>query len=65
MKEFRFRLILIIAAFALSVYLLYPTYVDSQNNKKIASALELQSKEIKTANPEIPILHMPMQSKKE
>jgi preprotein translocase subunit SecD len=53
MKEFRFRLIIIIAAFALSIYLLYPTYVDSQNNNKIASALELKTKELKSANPEI------------
>ncbi len=53
MKEFRFRLILIIAAIGLSIYLLYPTYIDSQNSKKISSVLEQKSKEYKAANPDI------------
>ncbi len=47
MKEYRFRLILIIAAVALSVYLLYPTYVDYQNNKKIESVLQSKKEEFK------------------
>ncbi len=42
MKEFRFRIIIILGAIALSVYLLYPTYVDYQNNKKIAEIIELE-----------------------
>jgi len=46
MKEFRFRIILIIGAIALSVYLLYPTYVDYQNNKEIKQTLENKKNEI-------------------
>lgn len=40
MKEFRFRGILIIAAVAIAVYLLYPTYVDYQNTEMILDAKE-------------------------
>jgi preprotein translocase subunit SecD len=47
MKQYRFRLIIIIAAVALSIYLLYPTYVDYQNNKKIESALQSKKEELK------------------
>jgi len=47
MKEYRFRLIIIIAAVALSIYLLYPTYVDYQNNKKIESVLQSKKEELK------------------
>lgn len=35
MKEFRFRIVLILGFLALSIYLLYPTYSDSQNTKQI------------------------------
>ena len=53
MKEFRFKLIIIIAAIALSVYLLYPTYLDYQNNKEIKQALETDKEQLKKANPDL------------
>jgi SecD/SecF fusion protein len=53
MKEIRFRLILIIGAIALSLYLLYPTYQDYQNNKEVGQTLESLSQSIKKSNPEI------------
>ena len=53
MKEFRFKLIIIIAAIALSVYLLYPTYLDYQNNKEIKQVLETDKEQIKKSNPDL------------
>ncbi len=53
MKELRFRLILILGAVVLSVYLLYPTYVNYQNNKKIDKILAQKREIIKTDNPHI------------
>lgn len=53
MKEFRFRFILIIGAIALSVYLLYPTYQDYQNSKKIEKILEEKKQNILQSNPDI------------
>jgi len=53
MREFRFRLILIIAAIVLSIYLLYPTYVDYQNSSEIKQALELKKDQILRDNPEL------------
>ncbi len=56
MKEYRFRLIIIIAAIAMSIYLLYPTYVDYQNNKKINSILKSKRVELQKSSlskPEI------------
>lgn len=53
MKEIRFRLIIIIGAIALSLYLLYPTYQDYQNNKEVGKELESLSQSIKKSNPEI------------
>src|SRR5690606_27450348 len=53
MKELRFRLILILAAIALCVYLLYPTYEDYRNSKEISQILEKKREEIKSANPDI------------
>ncbi|MEO8399322.1 MAG: protein translocase subunit SecD [Ignavibacteriaceae bacterium] len=50
MKEFRFRIILILAAVALCLYLLYPTYVDYQNNKKISRIVENQRTILKENN---------------
>jgi preprotein translocase subunit SecD len=46
MKEYRFRLIIIVAAIALSIYLLYPTFLDYQNSKKIESALQSKRNEL-------------------
>jgi len=53
MKEFRFRTIFILAALALSIYLLYPTYADYQNSKKIQETVDKERKSIKAANPGI------------
>lgn len=47
MKEYRFRLIIIVAAIAMSIYLLYPTYVDYQNNKEIETVLQSKESELK------------------
>ncbi|MDH3268795.1 MAG: protein translocase subunit SecD, partial [Ignavibacteria bacterium] len=53
MKEFRLRLIIIIAAIALSVYLLYPTYLDYQNSSDIKQTLASISKQLKQENPDL------------
>jgi preprotein translocase subunit SecD len=53
MKELRFRLILIIGAIALSLYLLYPTYVNYQTTKKINIILEKKSAVLKAADSKI------------
>ncbi len=53
MKEYRFRLILILSAIALSLYLLYPTYVDHQNQMMINKILVQKEKEFKLQNPQI------------
>lgn len=53
MKEFRFRIILILGAVALSLYLLYPTYADSQNTKSIKAELEQFSDSVRAANPQL------------
>jgi SecD/SecF fusion protein len=51
MKELRFRIILILGAIALCVYLLYPTYVDYKNTKELNKTLEKRREEIVEANP--------------
>jgi SecD/SecF fusion protein len=53
MKEFRFRLILIVAFLGLSIYFLYPTYVDYQNSKEISEILDERREEIRAANPNL------------
>ena len=53
MKELRFRIILIIAAIGLSLYLLYPTYQDYQNNKAVAVQLQSLQESIKKSHPSI------------
>jgi preprotein translocase subunit SecD len=53
MKEYRFRIIIILAAIALSIYLLYPTFLDYQNNKHIQSVVEQKKQEILKQNPKI------------
>lgn len=53
MKEFRFRLILTVGVFALSLYLLYPTYQDYLNSDKISKVLEEKEKSTKQANPSV------------
>ncbi|MDZ7766734.1 MAG: protein translocase subunit SecD [Melioribacteraceae bacterium] len=54
MKEFRFRIILILGAVALSLYLLYPTYADMQNTDNIQQTLTQYRDSLKTANPNMP-----------
>jgi len=53
MKEFRFKIIVILAALALSVYLLWPTYKDYSNNKSITETVSKKQEEIKKTYPEI------------
>jgi len=53
MKELRFRIILIVVAVALSLYLLYPTYLNYQNNKKIDVILAQKRVQIEKADPNI------------
>ncbi len=53
MKEFRFKIIIILGVIALCIYLLYPTYVDYQNSKVVNKVLEQRRQEIKKNNPEI------------
>lgn len=53
MKEFRFRIVIIVAAIVLSIYLLYPTYLDYQNSKEIKQTLELKRSELLQSNPEL------------
>lgn len=53
MKELRFRFVLIIAAVALSIYLLYPTYQDYQNNNNISQIISQLRDSISTANPNL------------
>jgi preprotein translocase subunit SecD len=67
MKELRFRLILIIGALALTIYLLFPTYQDYRNNKEVAKDLETVEKKIKTSNPTITKIELKdiIQSKKD
>jgi preprotein translocase subunit SecD len=52
MKEFRFRLIIIVAAIALCIYLLYPTYLDYQNNQDIKEDLSSISQKLKEEHPD-------------
>ena len=53
MKEFRFRIIIVLAAVVLAVYLLYPTYSDYQNKKEINKILEDKKQEYLTADPDL------------
>ena len=53
MKELRFRLIIIVAAIALSIYLLYPTYLDYQNSSDIKQTLELKRLQLVKENPDL------------
>ena len=53
MKEFRFKIILILAAIGLSIYLLYPTYQNYTNNEKISKFVSNRQLELKEAQPNI------------
>ena len=53
MKEIRFRLILVLAAIALSIYLLYPTFQDYLNTKEISEKVNKQKDYLKKENTAI------------
>ena len=53
MKEFRFRIIIVLGAIGLALYLLYPTYVDFQNTKVINKELEERKQYLLAANPDL------------
>jgi SecD/SecF fusion protein len=53
MKELRFRIILIVGVIALSLYLLYPTYQDYRNNKKVSEQTASLQALIKKTHPNI------------
>ena len=53
MKNIGFRLVIILAAIALSVYLLYPTVLDFMNTKKVAAIVEAKRAEILKKNSNI------------
>ncbi len=53
MKQFRMRIILILFFVALSGYLLYPTYADYQNTKKMNKRLDAVRDSLVTNNPQI------------
>ncbi|OGU55625.1 MAG: protein-export membrane protein SecD, partial [Ignavibacteria bacterium RBG_13_36_8] len=51
MKEFRFRIIIILGAIALSIYLLYPTYADYDYSQEINQEITSIKDSISTADP--------------
>ncbi|MGE5499984.1 MAG: protein translocase subunit SecD [Syntrophothermus sp.] len=55
MKDLRFRIILIVGLIALSVYLLYFTYADYSNTKKLESIRTSVIENTKKANPQMPM----------
>ena len=58
MKEFRFRIVLVLALIVLAIYLLYPTYADYQNSKTIDKLLEKRRKELIKENPDMTKSHV-------
>lgn len=53
MKEFRFRIFMILGVLALSAYLLYPTFADVQNTNKINQDLSILTEKLLQSNPTI------------
>lgn len=53
MKEFRFKIILILVISILCLYFLYPTYVDYQNTKMMNKALNEKRQDFKKDNPSL------------
>jgi preprotein translocase subunit SecD len=53
MKEFRFRIIIVLSAIVLALYLLYPTYVDYQNSNDINKILEEKRQQFLAENPDL------------
>lgn len=50
MKEYRFKIFIVLAFIALSAYLLYPTFVDVQNSKKMEKVLLSLESKLKSDN---------------
>lgn len=53
MKEFRFKIIMILAFLGVCLYLLYPTYSDYNNSNEIEKRLGMYKDSLKKANPEL------------
>jgi SecD/SecF fusion protein len=53
MKEFRVKLIIIAAAIVLSIYLLFPTYLDYRNSSDIKQSLGLKREQLKQSDPNL------------
>ena len=53
MKEFRFRIIMIVGVLAFSIYLLYPTFADIQNSNMIEKELTIYKESLLQSNPQI------------
>ncbi|NOX66008.1 MAG: protein translocase subunit SecD [Chlorobi bacterium] len=53
MKQFRARIIMILGVLALSMYLLYPTFADIQNENKIEKELAKYKETLIQSNPKI------------
>ena len=53
MKEFRFRLILIIFAIGLSIFLIYPTYQDYQHTKDLKKTLSEEKSLLQKSQPQL------------
>ncbi len=53
MKELRFRIILIVGAVVLSLYLLYPTYLNYLNSSKLDKTLEKRRELLKAEYPHL------------
>ncbi len=53
MKEFRFRIAMVLGAIVLALYLLYPTYVDYQNSNDINKILEERKQQFLAVNPDL------------
>jgi SecD/SecF fusion protein len=53
MKEFRFRIILILVFFGISLWFLYPTYQDYRNNQEIEQILSEREQQIIADTPDI------------
>ena len=53
MKEFRFRIILVLAAIVLTVYMLLPTYSDYKNTQEINKEVAERKQEIEKEHPNL------------
>jgi len=53
MKEFRFRIFMIVGVLAFSIYLLFPTFADIQNTNKIEKELSILTEDLQKSNPTI------------